>query len=377
MVLAIFANSMKVLRYLSVLIWALVLLPGCDFQYAKNKMEYPSYDAATNQTVLGAINEELKDRPNDGSLLKRKVRFLESAEWPEESIGTIEKALEALPDDGELHYIKARFHLAKKELTPAIIEMGRAGRLGYLTAEYFSVYARVLLRAGEIEEALKQANRFQQLDPDNYRSDYLKGRIYYELGDTTKALSSFTKAFERQSDDDDLNLLLMDVYLSRKDTASFNQIVRNSKTEDEEWLMKIGDLRRKYGDSNGALENFKEALNINPGHLEAMLSIANEYYGQSVYDSSIHYSRIAIGFDSLSLNARLIHARSYDNKYFYSEAIEEYQALLTIDSTYQNASSELKEVYRKVAYLRRLKEEKEAVPQFDFGPARKSTNSNN
>ncbi len=349
---------------------------SCDLHYGTDKIENPAFNSAANQVVLAAIDHELNERPNDGILLKRKVRFLESAEWPAGSLSTIERAVEALPDDGELFYIKARFHLENDELTPAIIAMGKAGRLGYLTAEYFSVYAQVLLKAGEAEEALKQANRFKQLDPENYRTDFLKGKIYYDLGDTIQAIESFDVAFDKQKMDEELNLLLLDILLSRNDTARFGQVTGDIKQTDQGWLLKVARLKDSYGLRDDAISDLRSILNNDQNFLPAILYLSQSYFEKTYYDSARYFSTMAISMDSLKLVARLTKARSYEKQYQYGEAITEYQNLISIDSTYQNAAEELNEVYRKVAYLRRLREERDAVPQFDLGPTRK-TNSNN
>ena len=354
-----------------------VFFQCCGLKYGTDKIEHPTFNSATNQTVLAAIDNELSQRPNDGELLKRKVRFLESAEWPTSSLSTIKRAVNALPEDGELFYIKARYHLEKDDLTPAIMAMRQAGRLGYLTAEYFSVYSQVLLMAGEAGEALKQANRFQQLDPNNYRSEFLRGKIFYQLGDTTAAISAFNLAFDLQKKDDGLNLLLLDILLTRKDSAGFNKVIKNIEYDDEGWLLKLAMLKYSHGLLRDANTDFKKILRQNSEFMPAILYLGRSYFEMKVYDSAIFYSRIALQLDSLALAARLIQAMAYDKQYLFSEAIEEYRALLTIDSTYQNATEELNAVYRKVAYLRQLREEKEAIPQFDLGPIRKNTNSNN
>ncbi len=354
-----------------------IILQSCDFRYGKDKIENPKFNSTTSQVVLAAIDNELNERPTDGALLKRKVRFLESAQWPAGSLATIDRAVKELPDDGELFYIKARFHLDKDELTPAIIALGQAGRLGYLTAEYFSVYAQVLLRSGEAEEALTQANRFKQLDPENYRTDFLQGKILYELGDTLQAIHAFGLAFDRQKHDDDLNLLLLDILLSKKDTEHFNEIVKSIEQNDGNWLLKLAMLKRSHGLLDDANSDLRTILNNDNDFMPAILYLSQSYYEKTYYDSARYYSSRAIGLDSLKLVARLTKARSFDKQYLYAEAIEEYQSLLAIDSAYQNAAQELNEVNRKVAYLRRLKEERDAVPQFDLGPTRKNTNSNN
>lgn len=352
-------------------------LESCDLRYGTDRIENPTFNSTTNQVVLAAIDHELSEHPNDGNLLKRKVRVLESAEWPTGSLSTIDRAVKELPEDGELFYIKARFHLDKEELTPAIIAMGKAGRLGYLTAEYFSIYAQVLLQTGEAVEALEQANRFKQLDPDNYRTDFLKGKIFYELGDTTKTINAFKEAFIQQKQDDELNLLLLDILLKSGDSPGFNNIIENIEQDDEGWLLKLAMLKYSHDLFDEANRDFRRILVKKDDFMPAILYLGQSYFDKTYYDSARYYSSIAIAQDSLTLIARLIKARSFDKQYLFSESIEEYQTLLAIDSTYQNAAQELNEVFRKVAYLRRLKEERDAVPQFDLGPTRKNTNSNN
>lgn len=356
----------------------MALCLSCDFRYGKQRIESLGSETVDQGSVLDAINLELESNPNDGFLLKRKVNFLENSDWPDGSLDALNKALVVLPEDGEVHYQAALFFHSRDQLELAIAELVQAGNLGYLTSDYFLTYAQVLLKSGNVQAAFDQINRFQELDPNNYRSYYLKGSIFLERGDTALAVAALNNAFRMERDDDDLNLQLIDLYLALYDTANYVRVIDQVTRNDEGWLLKIALLKESYGLTNEAILDYKTIIAKNPDFLPAYLYLTRSYYQVGQLDSTILYSQQITQRDSLNLQARLIRARSYDRKYQYSAAIDEYQALISIDSTYDNAQEELISVYRKVAYLRRLREEKESIPEFNFAPIKKNeVNGNN
>jgi len=363
---------MDVLKHkLAILILSLVVCVSCDFKYGVHKLEPLGSHADHNENVLEAIDRELKAKPNDGDLLKRRVNYLEISDWPKGSEKAILEALVVLPEDGELHYQKGHYYFSLDRLEQARNSLVQAGDLGYLTADYFLVFTKVLLRSGDSDEALKQINRFQHLDPNNYRSHHMKGKIFYGQRDTLQALASFEQAFKMYKNDDELNLQLLDLYLTQKDTINFNSVLKRMTRDDSGWLMKVALLKQDHNLPYHAIQDFKKVVSMNPQNLLARGYLTDAYFRLNNYDSAIRHSRIITSLDSTNLQSRLIRARSYGLKYNYSAAIGEYQRLLTIDSTYVNASEELNTIYRKVAYLRRLKEEQESIPQFEFTPIKK------
>ena len=152
-----------------------VVCVSCDYKYGVHKMDPVGSAAVQNENVLEAIDRELKVKPNNGDLLKRRVNYLEISDWPQGSEKAILEALRVLPEDGELHYQKGHYYFSLDRLDQARNSLVQAGDLGYLTADYFLMFTKVLLRSGDSDEAFKQINRFQHLDPDNYRSHHMKG----------------------------------------------------------------------------------------------------------------------------------------------------------------------------------------------------------
>ena len=219
--------------------------------------------------------------------------------------------------------------------------------------------------------ALRQAERFQQLDPDNYRSLLLKGKILFAQSDTLQALQVLNSAFDMYRHDDELNLILLDLLLHQADSAAYQRVYNRIVNDHYGWLMKLGALKYSHGLIRESNEDFTKILTRDDQNLQAVLHLSRNYFELAEYDSSIVFSTKALQLDSLAQSARLTLARSLDKKYEYNRAIGQYEILVAADSTYDNAVEELNTLYRKVAYLERLKE-KQSVPQFDLAPRRRN-----
>lgn len=351
----------------------LFALQACDLKYGYQAFEQPTVDGSFEQVTLQTIENRLSKSPDDPSLLKRKVNLLNDLQWPQGSLPAIKKAIEISPKDGELFFNKARFHIHKDQLQEAKSACENASALGFLTADYFELYSQTLLQLGLFDDALNEAQKFKKLDPDNYKSHLIQGKVHFEMGDSLKAVYSLQNAFNLNKRDEELNLNLINLYLSQKDTLGYERILNSISLNDPNWKLKVALIKQDHGLLAESLSDLRALASAHPDYDLAQLYLIDTYYNSFMYDSAIVYSQYVINSDSLNLKARITKARSYDKKYFYQSAITEYQNLLAIDSTYENAAVELNSVVRKVAYLRRLKEEKEQ-PSFDLRPRRNPNN---
>ncbi|MDA0195828.1 MAG: tetratricopeptide repeat protein [Bacteroidetes bacterium] len=350
--------------------WIILITGSCNLRYGQHPLELPVFDGSINEMTLEAINRSLIDNPQNINLLKRKVSLMASFSWPIGSQEAIDEALNKVDDDGELHFYASDYYYSKGQLAAARQHSVDASQYGFLTGDYFELYAQILMALNEFDEAIIQAKRFESLDAKNYRSLLLQGKIFVEIGDTIPALQAFKKAFDLQKNDPDLNLELLDLYLAVGDTANSSNIQTYLPDTPPNWRMETVKLKLNHGMTNDAIKDLNDILLSNPDNIESLKMLANLYFKQGRFEPAISTALETLKIDSLELNMRLLAARAYDKSFRYQSAIDQYQSLLAIDSTFKIARSEMDLVFRKVTYLR-LKQEQESIPVFDLTPRRR------
>ena len=109
-----------IMMRLSFYISLIFLISSCDLKHGLHKIESPVITESIDERVIAIIDSELEESPLNGNLLKRKVRYLQSAGWPSGSADVINKAVEVLNEDGELHFMKAGYLLNNEQFEPGI-----------------------------------------------------------------------------------------------------------------------------------------------------------------------------------------------------------------------------------------------------------------
>jgi tetratricopeptide (TPR) repeat protein len=101
-------------------------------------------------------------------------------------------------------------------------------------------------------------------------------------------------------------------------------------------------------------------MSLEPGRTRSYNGLANSFYAQGKYDSALFYAGQALEMDSTVVYSHLIKARALAKRYYYKDAVQEYEHILSMDSTYTIAGDELEKLDRKIAYLRSLKKYNES-----------------
>ena len=100
------------------------------------------------------------------------------------------------------------------------------------------------------------------------------------------------------------------------------------------------------------------------GSQSLSVKLADLYQDQGLTDSSLMISDNLLSMDSTIISEHIRQGQLYDQKNFLSRSLESYNRALALDSTSELALSGRLKVWRKLAYLRELREAKEQLPQF-------------
>lgn len=208
--------------------------------------------------------------------------------------------------------------------------------------------------------ALNYLNEAIQKDPQNADIYFYKGTIFKEIGDTTKALSSFQTATE-------LNPKFYNAYVqiglllkSKKDKNAEkyfdNAIKVSDKPEDALYakanLLKEEGVRlydaNKFSQAddklNKAVEQFKKVIEVNYKNVEAYMGTGFCYYQMDSLEEAYKYYGMATKIEPGYAGAYFSKGLCAEDLGRTKEAMTLYQTCLNIDPTFKRAEEHLKKL---------------------------------
>ena len=237
-------------------------------------MDQYSFEKALN--VLRDTHFLLKE-PSTGwdsyhfGYLEKAVSYEEGAKPKEERWDHLTQALEKTKDAEALLYLgynQGRLGDLKRALktVDAVLRLDDENAQGHFQRGY------TLARLGRLDEALIANKRAVDIRPDDFAEAYNnRGYIFSGLGKWTDAVNAFTKALEIRPEYDDAhtNRGVAFARMGRKEDAlkEFGAALGIRKSHYA--YLCLGITLSRYGDLDGALEVYKEALRIKPDYPEA------------------------------------------------------------------------------------------------------------
>ena len=354
-------------------IMASALLGSCDQRIGKNAIPISLIqNSVLNESFL-TLDHDLTSLEIDE--LIQYLKLHEETGWQGFDENEIVLCLETFKGNSELYELVSDFYLAYGSIEKALLYTSEAEANGANSAEFFKKKANVYMAIKEYGLAIDYLNKAVQInsnDPDIY---LLKGDVYLKLKDSISALKYKEQAFFHDSSRLDIAFDMAYIYASENRNGEAYRLVnylidQSYKVEALEFL--TVDLLRKEGKQEEA--NKKLSSLLNEGIVSAGEQLLTYFMHQKMYDSAIHYSTKILNRDSLNIRALEAKAVSFDSKGYFASASMYYNQMLAIDSLNKEAIEGVRKVNGKIAYLRKLRERREAIPTFDFATEKKETN---
>ena len=331
-------------------------------------VEVPRIGVEFYQVGLNEAERLVKANPNNPDAYFKKAIYLEALGRTSESLTAVKQAINLDPDPDYLIKEAELLEIAGDPQT-ALARASRAQILGGDYPELWHLMARLSYQLGNLEMALEEVNQAMQKYPESLSYYCTKGKIQWALNDTVSALNSFSKsALEPNTQYESLKYLTMINRMTGDHQEAFEYLAQNLKMspEDPDLLMEKGKLLSETAQYDSALMVFHDLREMDSTNLEPLYQSAQVHFQMKRYDSTLYYTDKSLRLDSLHLPSRMTDARVYDRLTYYGTSIRKYQEILDIDSTYVPAVEELAKLLGKVAYLQKIREEREANSQVEI-----------
>lgn len=309
----------------------------------------------------------------------------------ESQIEDLNSFIKENPKDPEGYYQKSKLTYEANRLTESKMAITKALQLDSVNTHYRFLFARILAAQGQHKKAIQQAFLVDLVDRNQKVILFLLEN-YSIIGDLDKAAEYGKKATEMEIATPAVLVPLAKSILATGDTAlalsTLSDIVKNTRNQEAQLLMI--DILIGLGNYKQAMKLLKKNLVVDPNNREHMKLLGNLYLQQEkpdsalvyyksalsdqsdtelylniaeamlvkqLFDSAIYYSSIIPDSDSTDLQRLWILGKAYDKKYYYSRASFYFQKTYLIDSTFRNVNQEIIDLDRKIAYLRRIREQ--------------------
>ncbi|MFT6369828.1 MAG: tetratricopeptide (TPR) repeat protein [Maribacter sp.] len=250
-----------------------------DIETATGKQKYTT---ETNQYVVGIIADLVNGAVSDNNNKKYKEGadklYMSYKISPQDTIYLYYAASSAV--NGGLYDDALKYYIELEEI-------------GYDGSAV--VYKAKNIATGEMEPMQKSQRDLMvksgtYSDPLDEKEPSKKGEIvknialiYSQLGQDDKALGAYQAA--RESDPEDVNLILNEanLYFKQGDKAKFKSLMAEAiaiAPDNADLYYNVGVISSEEGNIEEARENYKKALEKNPGYTNAFLNLSTTYVNE-------------------------------------------------------------------------------------------------
>lgn len=227
------------------------------------------------------------------------------------------------------------------------------------------------MSANRFLQALEDAQRALELDPENYKIMHRLARILTNLGRPAEALDVLSKVQPPASAKDRSTAEAMLRHITQAEDSLNNgkggslvvfaidqarQLLGPGVKTPRKWTLMTGEAQLKIGNDNGFGKAHDVAISLlrdNNQDPDALLLRARAYYGQGDNDQALKYLKMSLGLDPdnkkaftlLRMVQKLVRTKEEGNAAFkaknYQRAIELYTQGLEIDAANKDTNSKL------------------------------------
>lgn len=285
------------------------------------------------------------------------------------------------PADPELYNKRSQLYIKYKQFDVAIGDAKRAIRLDSSKADYFITLADVyfaenktrqtkeilerlvvkfpesteaLMKLSELffivkqyQPAIETINKALKINENIGKAYYLKGSIYRESGDTTKAISSLETAIEQDNNFTDAFYDLGVIYAARKNPIAFDYYTNALRTNPgymDAYYAKA-KLFQDLGKYDEAIAGYLVLLNKDKTYNQANYNLGAIYLNiKNDYQKAIDYFTEAIKLNDQWADAYFARGYSYAKLGNKLNAGSDYKKCLSIDENFTEATIGLREL---------------------------------
>ena len=335
-----FFSNMKLLP-------SLILFVAIGIYSCGNGGDKPVTDSVKKVDSLNLINEAIRKDPSNLDLYLKRSKLLMKAKDYEGSLADMNRILAI--DSNKAEYLigaaDINFYMNKIARTKQLLE--RAATIHPDNVDCLLRLAQLYHFLTKYDDEMKYLDLALHVDVHNAEAYYMKGMVFKDLHDTTKAISSMQTAVEQDPDYYDayihLGLLCGAKKLPVAENYFRNALAINPGSE--EAMYDLGYYYQDIGNYYAAIQTYTALLKINPAHYDAHFNLGTIYSAKkNSPDSGMTFFNDAIRDNPKDPRGYYGRGFCYQQKTDFQNAEADYNMALKVDSTYDKAVYALNEL---------------------------------
>ncbi|MCB0563161.1 MAG: tetratricopeptide repeat protein [Phaeodactylibacter sp.] len=225
----------------------------------------------TGNPAIDGLSTEIAQNPNDAELYAERGRLFYENDGFDEAIRDLDKALSLDSTNVDYLHLLADVYLDYFQSRRGLKTMERAAELYPDRIPTLLKLSEFQLILKQYEESMKTIDRILKIDPQNAEAFFMFGMNFKELGDTVRAINSFQKAVEYDSDLVDGWIHLGQLYATLGDPLAmryFDNAIRVAP-ENINALHARADYLSDIGELSEAIEMYRRISRADPQYEEA------------------------------------------------------------------------------------------------------------
>ena len=207
------------------------------------------------------------------------------------------KQLVALPLDDEMSANAwtqlGWMHFHQDEFDEAVDAFATAQSYDLVPSGAFQGQARAYMRQGDYKKAIEPLQTLVHLEPNQVAGFNLLGKAYLGTHVYDKAQETYEQALSIDSESFDAQKgLARSLSAQGKFEAAVPWLnkwleAETIQSEQVDAQLRLGEAYYETGDFNNALNNYQQALSLNPNSVEAQGGVAKSLYNEGSYDAAV------------------------------------------------------------------------------------------
>lgn len=311
---------------------------------ASVKKEKP---VAPKDTTLERLNAEIrKDLDNPKLYIERCKLYLERKDY-EASKADVDRAY--LLDTTNLNTLifYADYWLKVGQISYARTVLDRANTLHPKNSEVHTKYSELYLIARNNTKSLEYADLAVKYDIYNPKPYFYKGFNFMELGDTTKAISSYQTAVEQDPNYYEAYLELGLIFAMKKDKLAIEYYDNALEIRPNERNVKYSKamFMQETGMYNEAIQTYHELTKMYPDFKEAFFNLGYIHmFYLKINSQAVQYYTDAVNIDPNYYQAYFNRGYCFELMGDINNAAKDYRYTLSLKPDYDNAAKGLERV---------------------------------
>lgn len=334
-------SSMKTVLFSTILLsLALAACKPSATQEAADQGKTDSLLRKINSPELKAVNKQLLENPNNPDLYNQRAKIYLSYRELDEALGDARRAVGIDSTKADYYLTLADVYFAHNNTRQAKDVLEKITVKFPKNTDGLLKLAELLFFVRQYDKAFEKINQALKVNENIAKAYYLKGSIYKETGDTTKAISSMETAVEQDNRYYNAFLDLGLMFAARKNPLAmeyYNNAIRLDPTNPDALYAK-GKLLQDEEQYDGAIQVYETLLSHTPTHAHSLYNIgAIEFDVKKDPKKAIGYFTKAINADTRYAEAYFARGACYQETGDKNNALADYSMCLQILPNYRPA----------------------------------------